>query len=629
MPKGTSSNRTLYDRLTVFLVIAALAFTPVLVLRSASGTMLPKATFLAVIAIVCLSLWIAKAIITREIVLPWGLPALAALVLTAALSLATALAPVAVSAWLGPTMRVSGFATYLACLVLFFATLTVFGKEDVETATRWAIVAVLASAVAGLLQALPFSVWIFGSSQPVRAMLGNTNFASALLGMGVPLLLWAALRRQQVTWARGAFVLLAIGVFALAVLSRSIQGPIVAVGGSGVLLAAWVLEYARRPARILSALGALAVSVASLLVYGLATATGPLGWVAERASVGPRLWYWEAAINMFTTSPLTGLGFGMYPSMYTLHRSVESVQDLPTGIVADDAHSLPLNLLAEGGVLLGVAYTAFLVTIGVALVTALRRLHGDDRMLAGAIGGAWIAYQGQSLISIDVPGLMPWNYVLAALLVILSGATYRKGIQVGKQGEPFLSMRRSRAQERRLRYALVAATFLAVPGIWWSSQPLRADVVAEQGMSALDRQEFQVAASLFEEAHTRFPYSSAHLSRLGAAVGNTGRPEDGVSLMIEATMLDPYDRSALANAATNADRIGDSEAATDLWDRLLILDRYNVVHLTNAAAFFLAEGELRRSEELLERALTVDNAYEQAQDAWEELQRQNANVKEE
>lgn len=614
MPKASAPPQAFYDRVTVVLVIAALALAPLFVVRNASGTMLPKATLIVSIALMCLALWLAKSVMTRQVVLPWGLAAGAAVLLTAALGVAAALAPVSVSAWLGPEMRVSGLASYLACLTLFFATLTVFGKEDVETAAKWSLAAVLLSALAGLLQALPLSVWIFGASQPIRALLGNTNFSSALLGMGVPLLLWVALRRDQATWVRALFVALAIGVFSLAVASRSIQGPIVALGGSGVLLAAWVLEHVRRPVRALSGLGVLAASAGTLLVYGLATGAGPLGWAAGRASVGPRLWYWEAAMNMFSASPLTGVGFGMYPSMYTVYRSVESVQDLPTGIVADDAHSLPLNMLAEGGVLLGLAYGLFLVTIGIALVTALRRLEGDDRLLAGAIGGAWVAYQGQSLISIDVPGLMPWNYILAALLVILSRSTSRKVIQVGGPAGKSGGLERSRKQQRRLRYALVAAALVALPAVWVAFQPVRADILAHQGMAALDNQDFDGAVALLEEAHTMFPAQASHLSALGAAVGNSGRPEDGVAMMVEATRLDPYDRDALSNAATNAATVGDSTTAAQLWERLLQLDRFNVVHLTRAAAFAREEGELAHAEDLLQRALAIDPAYEPAKE---------------
>ena len=617
MPKASAPPQAFYDRVTVVLVIAALALAPLFVVRNASGTMLPKATLIVSIALMCLALWVAKSVMTRQVVLPWGLAAGAAVLLTAALGVAAALAPVPVSAWLGPEMRVSGLASYLACLTLFFATLTVFGKEDVETAAKWSLAAVLLSALAGLLQALPLSVWIFGASQPIRALLGNTNFSSALLGMGVPLLLWVALRRDQATWVRALFIALAIGVFSLAVASRSIQGPIVALGGSGVLLAAWVLEHVRRPVRALSGLGVLAASAGTLLVYGLATGAGPLGWAAGSASVGPRLWYWEAAMNMFSASPLTGVGFGMYPSMYTVHRSVESVQDLPTGIVADDAHSLPLNMLAEGGALLGLAYGLFLVTIGIALVTALRRLEGDDRLLAGAIGGAWIAYQGQSLISIDVPGLMPWNYIFAALLVILSRSTSRKVIQVGAPTGKSGGLERSRKQQRRLRYALVAAALVALPAVSLAFQPVRADILAQQGLAALDNQDFERAVALLEDAHTTFPAQASHLSALGAAVGNSGRPEDGVAMMVEATRLDPYDRDALSNAATNAATVGDSTTAAQLWERLLQLDRFNVVHLTRAAAFAREEGELAHAEDLLQRALAIDPVYEQAQEELE------------
>jgi tetratricopeptide (TPR) repeat protein len=80
-------------------------------------------------------------------------------------------------------------------------------------------------------------------------------------------------------------------------------------------------------------------------------------------SVGVRWNYWRAAAGMTADRPLTGMGLDQYGTWYASYKPME-------GWAVRRAHSLPLQLLADGGVLLLVGFVA---AWGVILASGRRR----------------------------------------------------------------------------------------------------------------------------------------------------------------------------------------------------------------------------------------------------------------
>lgn len=591
------------DRVAVILVLAAFVGAPLVIMRGASGTMPPKAALVTLIAALLLGLLVTRSVLQRRLALPRGAVGVTTGVLAAAFIWSAVHAPVWESALLGPPMRMSGLVMYLACLVLLWTVVVIFRPEDVSLLAQWGLVTIAINVVIVALQVSPLGVIGPAGSQPVRAILGNTNFASALLGMGVPLAVWGALQRDWRSVWRVTAILLACAAFGFALWSRSIQGPIIALVGVAVVGAAVALERFERPAPILTGLGAAGAALAATGIYGLATSSGPLGFLADRASIGPRLWYWEAAIAMAQANPVSGVGLGMYPGNYTIFRSVESVRDLPFGIVADDAHSVPLNLVAEGGLILLLAYTAFVVAVGVCLISGLRRLRGDDRLLLGAVGGAWAAFQTQSLISIDVAALMPWHYVLAGAVVVIS---HPEPVWTLPPSSP-ASQRKGRRQERQpVLAAVTAGLLLAAVGGWAAVQPLRANLAIERGKAYIEADMPVDAVEAFDAARAALPFSAEALFGSGVAIGRAGEGPRGLDMMVAAVELDPFDRGLVGNLADVATRVDETELAYSLYMDYLDLDPLNVQMLVAAADLADELGKPGDARALLERAEAID-----------------------
>ena len=185
-----------------------------------------------------------------------------------------------------------------------------------------------------------------------------------------------------------------------AALSSSVQGPIAAAAGLFVVALAWVLDQhgARLKVDLTVLLAGVTVAGGSLLVGALAAA-GPAASIFGDSGSRARVFYWEAALAMFSDHPLWGVGLDQHGNFWRSERSASSVDFLGGPSYSDADHSVPLQMLAQGGLVLGLLYAAFLVLTATAVVRGLIRLRGADRMLLTAVGAGWTAYQVQSFVT--------------------------------------------------------------------------------------------------------------------------------------------------------------------------------------------------------------------------------------
>lgn len=94
--------------------------------------------------------------------------------------------------------------------------------------------------------------------------------------------------------------------------------------------------------------------------------------------------HWQAALNMLTDKPWTGVGFANYQSAYEQYRLLN--WPMPLG----HAHNIYLNVAAETGLPGLAAYSLLWLTIiGVTLRT-IRRVRGLERAMAIGLMGTWI-----------------------------------------------------------------------------------------------------------------------------------------------------------------------------------------------------------------------------------------------
>ncbi|QBI20740.1 O-antigen ligase domain-containing protein [Egibacter rhizosphaerae] len=576
-------------------VLAPLAFSRALI----GGVTAAKWPIVMAGAVALLALWAHGTIKDRSVRPPTNLAVWLGVAAALGIALGVLANGVGWAGWWGEEARANGALLYLGAAAALLAIVAGAPVQEVR-ALRTALVAVGGVvALHGLLQyagADPLDMpSAFG---PVVATMGNPNFASAILGIAVPLVASLALERRQLQW-RSTVGALALGLLVVASLSGSVQGPIVGVVGLGVLLVAWLLEHGGRVQRI--GLAAAAGGGAVGLTLGLTGlgGVGPLSGLSNLAAVGPRLLYWETAWAMFRAEPLTGVGVGRFSAHYREFRPPEGATEYESTLIADSAHSVPLDIAAQAGLLGLVPYVAFVVGVGVALVVGLRRTQGPQRLLLGGVGGAWAAYQVQSLVSIDVPALAVWHWVLAGMVLALSGTVRTR--EFGSSEGGGRPRRRQRSRPREVITVAVTAAIVLV-GAWAATVPLRAERAAAEGVARIQTGDLDRGGERLEHAEQLIGSSGRYQQERADALATVGELDAALDAHSDALDADPRRFPSLVGSARIADELGEHELADEMWRRIMEIERAQPDLVGEAVEHWLDRGDDERANALLDRS---------------------------
>lgn len=574
-----------------------------------------KATIILVGAVAILGVGTYRAARTRRVSLPRTPVAVAAAVLAVALIAATLTSTSPMASLVGRPGRHTGLAAYLTYLALFVVAVKLY-RDHAPTALVKTLLAVAVPVTAyGLLQAggiEPLGWQAVEGGPQVFSTFGNANFFAAFLGMVVPLAVWGALAKSwALPWRLGS-AMLAMAAFAATVASHSQQGPAIAVVGSALVAG---VAIASEPAVGRTAKAALlggGALLAALLAVGVAAGVGPLETIRSglAASLGTRTPKWETALAIFRDHPLTGVGLERFADYFHEYRPASLAAETGLRRTTDTPHNIPLDMLANGGAPLALAYVAFVGLTGWALVVGLRRNRGEDRLLLAGIGGAWLAYQLQSLVSIDVPPIAVLHYVLAGALVALATRPALQTLRLpgaapeGKRGRVRM------ARPNPLVTAVIAAVGLTALVV--VTAPLRADLAAGLAFRLGTAQPDAAAASYQRAADIAF-WEARYPALEGALLSSpeVDRPSDALAAHQRAARREPRGLAHALNVARLQASLGQLEQADRAWEQVLQIDPKTPEVLAEAGRYWLARGEVDRAGDLVEQAVATreDDAY--------------------
>lgn len=317
----------------------------------------------------------------------------------------------------GETQRRNGFLSYLCLAIVFMASLL---KFKFEFTSRFSIVVIFTGAILsiyGLMQisGLDFVSW----NNPYNAVIstvGNPNFAAAIMAIMATLNFGFAVDSKANKLQR----LLHVFVFSLSLLaiikSDARQGLISLAIGVGTI----TIVYIHSKSRNLGwASGALAALVGILAIFGMLQ-KGPLTSLLYKESVSVRGHYWRAGLDMLKENFFFGVGQDRYGAYFKLFREPSYSLKYGFDITSSNAHNTPIQLFATGGLFFGLLY---LIIVGLVLkagMIGIKKSIGQKRILITTIFAGWLAYQAQSLISIDNLGISIWGWLLSGLVIALS-----------------------------------------------------------------------------------------------------------------------------------------------------------------------------------------------------------------
>jgi hypothetical protein len=166
-----------------------------------------------------------------------------------------------------------------------------------------------------------------------------------------------------------------------------------------------------------------AVAITGAFALAGALQKGPLTDLIYKRSVSLRGTYWETGINMGMNKPFTGVGMDSYGNWYRAFRPDRALTDTPgVGTVTNAAHNVVIDIFAYGGFPMLISYLGILAVGIWAIVRVTFRSSAYDGTFV-ALATTWLAYQLQSIISINQIGLAIWGWVLVGALVAYEYST--------------------------------------------------------------------------------------------------------------------------------------------------------------------------------------------------------------
>ena len=424
----------------------------------------------------------------------------------------------------GSQGRNTGLITYVAFSLIFLGSVIASNAELLKRLVHLVSIVGVASLGYGVIQAVgadPFN-WVNPYS-PVFGFLGNPNFQSSLLGI-LGAIVFAQLFDKGLKIQLKAL----IGIYLLVTLyvikeTASQQGFLVLALGIGVVVGLYVVQLNRGLGigyGILSAIGFFVVLFGTLN-------KGPLASILYKDSVTYRGDYWRAGWNMTVDHPIFGVGMDSYGDWYRRSRTLAATLRRGPDTTSNAAHNVFLDISSYGGFPLLIVYVALMALVVVSAIKVLKRSKGFNPVFAGLVGG-WVAFQAQSIISINQIGLAMWGWVLSGLIigyeiktrnVVLAETVVKKGRVTGKPAQTSAGS--------------VVALFVAfVLGVLVGMPPY---VASAKYKSALETSN----PTVIQEAAYIWPIDSSRMIQVAMTLNENKLEAQGLEVAVDATKKFP------------------------------------------------------------------------------------------
>lgn len=336
---------------------------------------------------------------------------------TFSLLIAAILTDIKFISFFGASGRKIGFITYFFFSIYMFASFKFASFRFIHKTQIFVTIIATLLAVYGIMQrnGKDFISW----NNPYNSIIstfGNPNFASAAMAMFAVICTGTVLNQNFSKLVKlWNLCLIPILIF-LINSSNSRQGFIVYVLGFSIIFYVWLINKNK----ILGQLWFIGVLILSAgAVLGMLQ-KGPLQSLLYKPSVSIRGYYWRAGYEMLKSNIFTGVGVDRYGEYFKKYREVGYPLNYGFDITSTNAHSIPIQLFATAGIFTGLTYAMLITYIFYRGLLSIKKSNNDERIAITTVFAAWIAYQAQSIISIENIGIGIWGWLLGGLVVGIS-----------------------------------------------------------------------------------------------------------------------------------------------------------------------------------------------------------------
>ena len=465
----------------------------------------------------------------------------------------------------------------------------------------------------GLMQisGLDFIKW----DNPYNAVIstvGNPNFAAAVMAMMASIVFGPVLNNSFRIYYRVASLILTVMLLITIYLSNARQGLIAFAIGVGVYVIIWIYSIKSKVRHLL--LGS-SVLVGVFAILGMLQ-IGPLTSYLYKGSVTVRGYYWRAGIEMFKDQPFFGVGFDRYGAYFKEFREVSYPLMYGFNITSSNAHNVPIQIFSTTGVFTGIAYLAIIGFIVWRGIVGIRSTNGNERLLIASVFSAWLAYQAQSIISIDNIGISIWGWVLGGVVVGVSRHGVEANIEVGKRSKPPANSVNFNLKQVFISSAAVAISLGAIVPLYQAEKNMFDTrmrfnpTVAESNNALYDYATKTLNTKLLEPGYK---------ITSGNYLAVSGFTTEGLAALKEVIESDPRNLDALTSLAEFNQQLGDIEEIIKYRLQIAQYDPFNATNYLQLGRSYKLTGDVAKMNEMRSKILSFAPNTEEAKQAISEL----------
>ena len=517
------------------------------------------------------------------------------------------------TAFFGENQRRNGFLTYLA-LVIFMLASAIFVRLDAIRRLNYVAFSTgLILAIYGLMQisGLDFIQW----NNPYNAVIstvGNPNFAAAIMAMMASIVFGPVLNDSFNLYYRVASFLLTSILLVTIYLSDARQGLIAFAIGVGVYIIIWLYKIKSKLRHLILGSSSL---IGLLSILGMLQ-IGPLTTYLYKSSVTVRGYYWRAGIEMFKDKPFFGVGFDRYGAYFKEFREVGYPLGYGFQITSSNAHNVPIQFFSTSGIFVGAIYLIILGFIAWTGINGIRRFEGNDKLLVASVFSAWLAYQAQTIISIDNIGISIWGWVLGGAVV---GVCRKDNLG----GNPVSKAMKSRGSSVsfNLRQTFISTTLVVLA------------LIAVVPLYKVEKNMFETRMvfnpSVPESKTALYEFSTKTLNSrllepsyrvtLGTYLAVTGFTVDGLNTLKEVVGADKRNLDALTSLAEFNQQLGELEVANGYRLQIAKYDPFNADNYLKLGRNYKLIGDLESMTKMRSKIISFAPNTEEAKQAISEL----------
>jgi O-antigen ligase len=502
-------------------------------------------------------------------------------------------------AFFGENMRKNGYITYF-CLALFFLVAVLYIKvENVISIYRFILLTSLAIGIYGIMQMTgnDFIKWS-DHGNAVISTLGNSNFAGSMMAI-LAILCFGGIFIVQISKFERVIALISFLILCITILpTNARQGLLLLVFGIAGIVVISIFRINRK-------LGITSVSLASIaIVFSILgmLQIGPLTQFLYKDSVSVRGYYWRAGINMLKDHVLFGVGLDNYGSFFKQYREVGYPLKYGYSLTSNNAHNVFIQQFATGGIFVGFVYLVLMAFVFIRGLKGLNQCKDNQRLLVGTFFVAWLAFQAQSIISIDNIGITIWGWVLGGVVVGLSNQSRNEIVapDSNKAGKKYDTYSLSLLQPTVSIAFGIAAIILVVILNRGESNIYKVRAAFNPAEPTQKSIFYDFANKTINTPLIDYRYKIMTASYLY----DMGYKQDGLSLLEKLTKEDKRDLDVLTIISSYYEIEGDITSAIESRKRIIMLDPWNATNYLQLASDYKFTGDKANQKLVLDKVLS-------------------------